>query len=123
MRLKPTPIAAAAFALMGGVFSAHAQQTPSNPPDEKGSITDQKVEVTGIRASLRQSLNQKRNAETHVDVITAEDIGKMPEKNVADSLQRLPGVNISSAGATEGGFDENDRVSIRGTNPSLTCTL
>ena len=124
MRLKLTPIAAAAFALAGGVFSAHAQQTPSNAPDDKGSgDQNQKVEVTGIRASLRQSLNQKRNADTHVDVITAEDIGKMPEKNVADSLQRLPGVTISSAGATEGGFDENDRVSIRGTNPSLTCTL
>ena len=46
----------------------------------------------------------------------------MPDKNVADSLQRLPGVTISSAGATEGGFDENDRVSMRGTNPSLTLT-
>ena len=44
-------------------------------------------------------------------------------KNVADSLQRLPGVNISSASANEGGFDENDRVSMRGTNPSLTQTL
>ena len=46
----------------------------------------------------------------------------MPDKNVADSLQRLPGVTISSAGASEGGFDENDRVSMRGTNPSLTLT-
>lgn len=81
------------------------------------------IEVTGIRASLEQSLNQRRAADSRVDVITAEDIGKMPDKNIADSLQRLPGVTISSAGANEGGFDENDRVSMRGTNPSLTQTL
>ena len=42
------------------------------------------VVVTGIRASLQQSLNQKKNAESLVEVITAEDIGKMPDKNVAD---------------------------------------
>jgi iron complex outermembrane receptor protein len=47
----------------------------------------------------------------------------MPDKNVADSLSRLPGVTTSSASANEGGFDENDRVSMRGTNPSLTQTL
>jgi AcrR family transcriptional regulator len=55
-----------------------------------------------------------------VEVVTADDIGKLPDKNVADALQRLPGVTISSASAGEGGFDENDRVSLRGTNPSLT---
>ena len=47
----------------------------------------------------------------------------MPDKNVADSLARLPGITTSAAGANEGGFDENDRVSMRGTNPSLTQTL
>ena len=78
--------------------------------------------VTGIRGSVEKSLDVKRDAKAHVEVVTAEDIGKMPDKNVADSLQRLPGVTISSAGASEGGFDENDRVSMRGTNPSLTLT-
>jgi len=72
---------------------------------------------------VQQSLNVKRNADARVEVISAEDIGKMPDKNVADSLQRVPGVTISSAGANEGGFDENDRVSMRGTSPSLTQTL
>ena len=47
----------------------------------------------------------------------------MPDKNVADSLSRVPGVTTSSASANEGGFDENDRISMRGTNPSLTQTL
>jgi len=113
MKSNLTPIASGvALFLMGAAMSAHAQTAA---PIEQ-------VVTTGIRASLQQSLTQKRNADTHVDVITAEDIGKMPDKNVADSLQRVPGVTISSAGATEGGFDENDRVSMRGTNPSLTQT-
>ena len=116
MKLTRTPIASAvALALVGVVTSAQAQTPPAK---DLSTVT-----VTGIRASLEQSLNQKRNADTLVEVITAEDIGKMPDKNVADSLQRVPGVTISSASATEGGFDENDRVSLRGTNPSLTQTL
>ena len=120
-----TPIAAAvAFLLMGASMAAQAQQAaPATPARADAETTTQEIVVTGIRGALQQSLNQKRNAESHVDVITAEDIGKMPDKNVADSLQRVPGVTISSAGANEGGFDENDRVSMRGTNPSLTQTL
>ncbi|MDT7836609.1 TonB-dependent receptor [Aquabacterium sp. OR-4] len=116
MKLSPTPLAtpiatAALLALLGTAAQAQPAATPT-----------QEVVVTGIRGSLQQSINQKRNAESRVEVITAEDIGKMPDKNVADSLQRVPGVTISSAGANEGGFDENDRVSMRGTSPSLTLT-
>jgi len=83
----------------------------------------EEVVITGIRASVQQSIDAKRNASSVQEVITAEDIGKMPDKNVADSLTRVPGVTTSSASANEGGFDENDRVSMRGTNPSLTQTL
>src|SRR4030095_5228162 len=83
----------------------------------------EEILVSGIRLSNKLSLQTKRDADSIVDVVTAEDIGKMPDKNVADSLARVPGVTTSSAGANEGGFDENDRVSMRGTNPSLTQTL
>ena len=83
----------------------------------------EEIVVTGIRKSLEESLDSKRAAIQLTEVITAEDIGKMPDKNVADSLARLPGVTTSAAGANEGGFDENDRISMRGTNPSLTQTL
>jgi iron complex outermembrane receptor protein len=85
--------------------------------------TIEQIVVTGIRASVEQSLDAKRAAESVQEIITAEDIGKMPDKNVADSLSRVTGVNTSSASANEGGFDENDRVSMRGTNASLTQTL
>jgi len=127
MKTKLTPIAAAAaVALAGATAPAFAQQAapaPAAAASGAASTEVQTVEIKGIRGSLQQSLNQKRNAETHVEVITAEDIGKLPDKNVADSLQHVPGVTISSAGANEGGFDESDRVSMRGTSPSLTQTL
>lgn len=110
-----TPVAAATALLVISVsMPAHAQQVEQKEPEV--------ITVTGIRASLQQSLSVKRNAAANVEVITAEDVGKMPDKNVADSLQRLPGVNISSSAAGSGGFDENDRVSLRGTAPSLTQT-
>ena len=83
----------------------------------------EEIVVTGYRKSVEASLEAKRDATGLVDVVTADDIGKMPDKNVADSLARVPGVTTSAAGANEGGFDENDRVSMRGTNPSLTQTL
>ena len=79
--------------------------------------------MTGFRYSVERSLEAKRNADAIVEVVTADDIGKLPDKNIADAVQRVPGVTISSAAGGEGGFDENDRVSIRGTNPSLTQTL
>ena len=116
-----TPIAAAVGLMVLSIsYSAQAQDATAATKDNKD---EQVVVVQGIRAALQQSLNQKKNADSHVEVITAEDIGKMPDKNVADSLERVPGVTVSNAGASEGGFDENDRVSMRGTNANLTQTL
>ena len=117
MKLIRTPIATAVALTLLSVASAQAQQATKSEA-ELNTVT-----VSGIRASLTQSLNQKRSADSMVEVITAEDIGKMPDKNVADSLSRVPGVNIASSAGGEGGFSENDRVSIRGTSPSLTQTL
>ena len=112
---------AVAMALFGHERAAQAQAAGAQAAAPSSDL--QEVVVTGIRYSLEQSIEQKRAANTVVDVVTAEDIGKMPDKNIADSLQRVPGLTISSAGANEGGFDEADRVSMRGTNPSLTQTL
>lgn len=100
-------------------FGANAQQAPATT-----TATDlDTITVTGIRGSMEKSLDTKRDASARLEVVTAEDVGKLPAHNVADTLQRLPGVNISSASADEGGFDEADRVSLRGTSPSLTQTL
>lgn len=118
---KHTAIAAAVMILaMGTALQAQAQAQQTDTPQEGGMQT---VVVTGVRAALEQSLRQKRNADSVVEVVTAEDIGKMPDKNVADAIQRLPGVNTQSSAGGEGGFGENDRVSLRGTSPSLQQTL
>ena len=120
---KHTAIAAAVMILaMGAALEARAQQTAGEQGTGEGGAVQQVV-VTGVRAALEQSLRQKRNADSVVEVVTAEDIGKMPDKNVADAIQRLPGVNTQSSAGGEGGFGENDRVSLRGTSPSLQQTL
>ena len=87
---------------------------------DTGGNAVSEIVVTGIKESLQRSIEIKRTSVDQVDAVSAEDIGKLPDKNVADALQRIPGVNTESAASGEGGFDENDRVSIRGTSPSLT---
>ena len=121
MNVKQQPIAAAVtLALLSISLGAQAQQAQA---DKKTEQLDQVI-ITGIRASQEKSLSVKRNADAHIDVISAEDIGKMPDKNVADSLARVPGVTVmNSPAGGSGGFDERDRVGLRGTNPSLTQTL
>lgn len=113
---------AIAFALYHQSAMADAATSPSTDPAAGGEEIGEII-VTGIRASIQQSLDVKRNADTRLEVVTAEDVGKLPAHNVADALRGLPGVNISSSSADEGGFDESDRVSLRGTSPSLTQTL
>ncbi|MEX5403198.1 TonB-dependent receptor [Stenotrophomonas sp. WED208] len=115
MNTRKTLLSAAIVSCIA--FSAHAQQASQTATDLDT------VQVTGIRGSMEKSLDTKREANARVEVVTAEDVGKLPAHNVADTLQRLPGVNISSSSADEGGFDEADRVSLRGTSPSLTQTL
>lgn len=87
----------------------------SAAPDDNEDSTE--VIVQGIRRSLRLSLDAKRSSSVIADVLSAEDIGKFPDKNVAEALQRVPGVVINRE------FGEGERVSLRGTAPNLTKTL
>jgi len=129
MNLKSTTAlsTAIAIALCASIDLALAQDAVSdsdqNDADKAYDNAVEEVVVTGIRGSLQRSLDAKRDSESLVEVISSEDIGKMPDRNIADSLQRVPGVTISAASANEGAFDENDRVSMRGTSPSYTQTL
>jgi iron complex outermembrane receptor protein len=124
MKVNKTPIAAAVtLTLMSAAFAVQAQTENDKGEKKKEDSTQlEQVVVTGIRASLQQSLKQKRNAESLVEVITAEDVGKMPDKNVADSLQRVPGVSTTSAGSNEGSFGENEHVQMRGIHSQYTLT-
>jgi len=136
MNKKLTPIASAvALLMLGASMSVQAQQAaapavqaaaPTDqaaPTVDQGVVVNGEVVITGIRASKQKSLDVKRNADVIEEVVSAEDIGKMPDKNVADAVERLPGVQVQNgASGTGGAFDEPDRVSIRSTSPSLTST-
>jgi iron complex outermembrane receptor protein len=117
---KPMVIAISAVLLTlagpGMVGNAMAQQAADTGAQAEMTV----ISVTGIRASKQKSLDTKKNSGASVEVVSAEDIGKMPDKNIADAVQRLPGVNIGATSA--GQFDEAERVSLRGTSPSLTLT-
>jgi iron complex outermembrane recepter protein len=127
MSFRLNPFASAALLMSGAIAPALAQQAPPAPEPAASaapSASDvQVVEIKGIRASYASSLSNKKSADAVVEVVTAEDIGKLPAKNVADTVQRLPGVNISSNSGGDGAFADANRVSIRGTAPSLTQTL
>jgi iron complex outermembrane receptor protein len=110
--LKPS-LLAAYLGLLLYQLPADAQQAPDSPNEADNVDT---VTVTGYRSSIEQSLNQKRSANAVIDVITAEDVSKFPDKNVADSLQRVPGVFIDRNGG------EGSQVSIRGLSPELVLT-
>ena len=84
--------------------------------DDMDNLTEEVV-VVGIRRSIEDSVSAKRYSDQIIDVISAEDVGKFPDKNVAESLSRVPGVVINRE------FGEGERVSIRGTAPNLTRTL
>ena len=75
-----------AMALIAGQAFAQDAQPPVSTVDE--------VVVTGIRASLQQSLATKRNADAIIDVVTAEDVGKFPSSNVAEAITIIPGVTV-----------------------------
>lgn len=101
---------------VGGGLSAWAQDGASQAPasGQDGEV----VIVQGFRGSLQRSLNLKKDAIAVRDSIVAEDIGKFPEANVAESLQRIPGIYMSRDGAS----NEGQRISIRGLGPEYNVT-
>ena len=93
LRLSPAPArTASALSLAVGFVSATsaAAQDAADPTTD----SDTAIIVTGVRASLDRSIDLKRNAAGVVDGISAEDIGKFPDTNLAESLQRITGVSI-----------------------------
>src|SRR5262245_37678034 len=88
----------ALFTIVGGVVvinPAFAQQ-PATSPVASQTKTEplEEVVVTGLRASLQTSMDIKRTAVGVVDAIAAEDMGKFPDTNLAESLQRITGISI-----------------------------
>jgi TonB-dependent receptor len=105
LTLRPVALAAAFIAA-----PAWAQTAPA------ASAQLETVTVTGIRASLESALNAKRQDKGIVDVIKAEDMGKFPDTNLAESLQRIPGVVIDRDAG------EGRNITVRGLGGDFTRT-
>ena len=98
---RATSLAAATIALNAGYASA--QQQPAL----------EEIVVSGVRSSIEDALDRKRNASGFQDSIAAEDIGKFPDQNVAEALQRISGVSISRLNG------EGSQVTVRGFGPEF----
>ena len=105
--LQISPIAAAVSTLLLAPLAAQAQSTQAS----------QQIVVTGIRAAIESSVAAKRNADSIVEVVTSEDIGKLPDVSIAESLARLPGL----AGQRVGGRTQS--LQIRGLSQDFSVTL
>ena len=123
--------AACSILALGFTGVAFAQATTATPPPAATTTTTAAVTpgasdapvqlgafvVNGYSASLAASLQDKRQSEDNVEVITAEDVGKFPDNNLAESLSHLPGISVDRL------FGEGERVSIEGTDPNLNRVL
>jgi len=95
-----------------GALAAEETITEKEKADETEVIV-----VSGIRGSLIKSQDIKMDSDTIVDAITSEDIGKFPDQNVAESLQRITGVSIDRKGG------EGQLITVRGMGPEFTSVL
>lgn len=117
-RWRVRPVAAACAMLVMGSGSALAQQT-QDPEKAKATEGDtQTVVVTGIRRSIENSIATKRNSDSIVEAISAEDIGKLPDVSIAESLARLPGLT-----GQRGADGRVNVISIRGLSPAFSGVL
>jgi outer membrane cobalamin receptor len=107
---------------IGAVYAeAHSDATgadatpgPAAGSEEVPLSTLQEVVVTGYRSSLEKAIDIKRDMNAEADTILAEDVGKFPDQNLAESLQRIPGVAITRE---EG---EGREITVRGLGPQFT---
>lgn len=127
-RLNPVAAGCAVLlsAMAGHAFAQEAATAPApatpaeaaQPVDANGKPMTQ-VQVTGIRRGIEAAISIKKNSTSIVEAISAEDIGKLPDASVAESISRLPGVT-TQRGRSSGKASE---VSVRGLSPSFNGTL
>ncbi|WP_298468055.1 TonB-dependent receptor [uncultured Erythrobacter sp.] len=99
--------------MVAGTAPAVAQD--SDAPEAEGE--GNQIVVTGIRSSIETSLEAKREATSIVEVISAEDIGQLPDLSIADALARLPGVTAQRVRG------RSQQISIRGLGPDFSLSL
>ena len=108
---KQDPATPAPQATQAGQQATKASEPQESSPTSPTTL--QTVTVSGVRNSLEQSMNIKRYAIGVVDAVSAEDIGKFPDTNLAESLQRITGVSIDRRNG------EGSQVTVRGFGPNF----
>jgi TonB-dependent receptor len=103
-------VALGVLALIGTTQAQAQAQSDANDADPASVVV-----VTGFRESLNSALNIKKNSDGIVDVIKAEDVAKFPDANLAESMQRVPGVSLSRGDGGEG-----KQITVRGLNAGFT---
>ncbi|MBQ4864270.1 TonB-dependent receptor [Pseudoalteromonas sp. MMG013] len=88
----------------------------ANTPQQTSDNTLEKIQIRGFHDSVVKSLNNKRFSDQITDSISAQEIGKFPDKNVAEALQRITGISLSRIQG------EGERVGVRGTTPEQNRT-
>lgn len=127
LRRNPLALACAAVFFTMSIASAHAddpapqaaQDTAANAPAKPSGDRENALEtitVTGIKASIGNALQAKQNSDEIIETIRAEDLGKLPDISIAESLARLPGL------ATQRVNGRAEYISIRGTDPGFVGT-
>jgi len=114
-----TALCIAALATPAFAQDAAGQGASDSQASASDSSTSHDIVVTGIRASLANAQNIKRNSDTVVDAITATDIGALPDRSVTEALQRVPGIAINRfAGSNDPDHfsAEGSGVTVRGLN-------
>lgn len=100
--------------LVSSIPIGQAQAQEEKKTDKNQEVIEQIV-VTGVRGSLNRALGQKRNSVGVTDSISAEDLGKFPDLNISESLQRVPGVTLNRNSNGEG-----QAINLRGLGPQFT---
>ncbi|MEK8031577.1 TonB-dependent receptor [Ideonella sp. DXS29W] len=112
------PVAAACSALVLTTGAAYAQSEPAKA-DKAAEDQVQTVTVTGIRKGIEAAIAIKKNADAIVEAVSAEDIGKLPDLSVAESISRLPGVTTQRSTVT----GRAQQISVRGMAPDFNGGL
>lgn len=116
MALKPFAFCTASVLALGLASVAQAQDTaPQAVADDAAAPSTEDIIVTGVRASIVGALNSRKNNIQIVDSIVAEDVGKLPDNNVVEALQRVTGIQVTDRAGGETGT-----ITIRGLSDPVT---
>ncbi len=111
--MKHTNFTKKTLAVAVSTLISTGAMTTSWAAENEENVDDEIIVITGIRGSLTKSMHQKREESGVMDAINAEEMGKFPDTNLAESLQRITGVSVSRANG------EGSQITVRGFGPSF----